>query len=110
MSRKRKNGAKATAASMVLEVLKKRDATTEERAVPVSVFKDLKLTTTTLSYTIANMIEQGIIVQTEDDKYYYSQEGYDLLEKKLFRGYAMFIIIPIVAVVIVLALKYFCKF
>ena len=107
MSRKRKTGAKATAASMVLEVLKKNDATVEQNALPVSAFKDLNLTTTTLSYTIANLIEQGIIIQTDEDKYYYSDEGYKALEKKLFRGYSMFIVIPVVAVVIVLLLKYF---
>lgn len=107
MSRKRATGAKATGASMVLEVLKKRDATCEERAVPVSVFKDLKLTTTSLSYTIANLVDQGIVVQTENNKYYYSEQGYRNLEKKLFRGYTMFFVIPAVAVVIVLLLKYF---
>ncbi len=107
MSRKRATGAKATGASMVLEVLKKRDATCPEKAVPVRVFKDLRLTTTTLSYTIANLVEQGIVVQTEDEKFYYSEEGYRKLEKKLFRGYSMFFLIPAIAVVIVLALKYF---
>lgn len=107
MSRKRTTGAKATGASMVLEVLKKRDATCEERAVPISVFKDLSLTTASLSYTIANLVEQGIVVQTENNKYYYSEVGYRTLEKKLFRGYSMFIIIPVLAVGIVLLLKYF---
>lgn len=107
MSRKRSTGAKATGASMVLEVLRKRDATCPERAVDIKVFKDLTLATVTLSYTIANLVEQGIVVQTEDGKYYYSAEGYKKLEKKLFRGYSMFIVIPAVSVIIVLLLKYF---
>ena len=39
MSRKRKRGAKATAASMVMDTLKKRGAVDEKSAVDVSVFK-----------------------------------------------------------------------
>lgn len=102
MSRKRGAGAKATAASMVIEVLKKRGAMSEAKAVPVSAFKDVRLTTTTLGYTIANLVEQGIIVQTEDEKYYYSTEGYNALQKRVFRGYSMIFVIPVIAIVLIL--------
>ena len=92
MSRKRKKGAKATAASMVLEVLKKKNAVNKETALPVDAFKDLKLTTTTLSYTIANLVEEDA--------------GFKAWETKFVRGYAMIFIIPIAAVILI----YFIQF
>ena len=49
MSRKRKRGAKATAASMVMDTLKKRGAVDEKTAVDVSVFKNLPYATSTIS-------------------------------------------------------------
>lgn len=105
MSRKRGTSAKATAATMVLEVMKKRGAFDAERAVPVSAFKDLQLTTTTISYTISNLVEQGVVGQTEDGKYYYDEEGYNRLSKRVFRGYAVIFIVPIVAVIVVFVIQ-----
>ena len=54
MFRKRKKGAKATAASMVMDTLKKRGAVDEKSAVDVSAFKNLPYATSTISYTISN--------------------------------------------------------
>ena len=56
MSRKRKRGAKATAASMVMDTLKKRGAVDEKSAVYVSVFKNLPYDTSTISYKISNIM------------------------------------------------------
>ncbi len=109
MSRKRKKGAKATAASMVLEVLKKSNAINKETALPVEAFKDLKLTTTTLSYTIANLVEEGVVGQTEDGKFYYDDLGFKTLETKFVRGYAMIFIIPIAAVILIYFIQFLMK-
>lgn len=103
MSRKRKAGPRATAASMVLETLKKRNAFDAGSAVPVAVFKDLPLQTNTLSYTIGNLIEEGIVVQTPEEKYYYDELGFRALEMKFVRGYSMFFIIPIAAMLLLWA-------
>ena len=109
MSRKRKKGAKATAASMVLEVLKKNNAINEATALPIEAFKDLKLTTTTLSYTIANLVEEGVVGQSEDGKFYYDEIGFKALETKFVRGYAMIFIIPIIAVILIYVIQYLMK-
>ena len=47
---KEKEGTKATAASMVMDTLKKRGAVDEKSAVDVSVFKNLPYATSTISY------------------------------------------------------------
>lgn len=101
MSRQRKKGAKATAASMVLETLKKKNAVNEDMALPIDAFKNLKLTNTSLSYTIANLVEEGVVVQTEDGKFYYDDLGFKALETKFVRGYAMIFVIPIIAVILI---------
>ncbi|EOS59858.1 hypothetical protein C815_01881 [Firmicutes bacterium M10-2] len=107
MSRKRKAGPRATAASMVLETLKKRNATNNESAIPVSAFKDLPLQTKTLAYTIANLVDEGVVGQTADEKYYYDELGFKALEVKFVKGYSMFIVIPIVLLVIVLLIQHY---
>ena len=103
MSKKRRKSPGGTAASLVIEALIKRDATSPETAVPLKVFKDLPLQTNTLSYTIGNLIEEGIVVQTPDEKYYYDELGFKALEMKFVRGYSMFFIIPIAAMLLLWA-------
>ncbi len=101
MSKKRGTSEKATAETMVIDDLKKHGAYNEKSAIPVAEFKNLKLTTTTISYTISNLVEQGVVGRTEDDLYYYDEEGYNRLSKRVFKGYAVIFIIPIVAIILV---------
>ena len=71
----RKKGAKATAASMVMDTLKKRGAVDEKSAVDVSAFKNLPYATSTISYTISNLIEEGVVGKTNDERFYYDDLG-----------------------------------
>ena len=99
MSRKRKKGAKATAASMVMDTLKKRGA------VDVSAFKNLPYATSTISYTISNLIEEGVVGKTNDERFYYDDLGFKALETKFVRGYSMIFIVPIVIAILVYVLQ-----
>ena len=120
MSRKRKRGAKATAASMVMDTLKKRGAVDEKSAVPftllasylpfmrmsyVSVFKNLPYATSTISYTISNLMEEGVVGKTNDERFYYDDLGFKALETKFVRGYSMIFIVPIVIAILVYVLQ-----
>lgn len=89
---------------------KKRKAFDAKSAIPVSAFKDLPLATKTLAYTIANLVEEGVVVQTDGDLYYYDELGFKALEVKFVKGYSMFIVIPIVLLVIVLLVQHFFIF
>ena len=97
MSRKRKKGAKATAASMVMDTLKKRGA--------VDAFKTLPYATSTISYTISNLIEEGVVGKTNDERFYYDDLGFKALETKFVRGYSMIFIVPIVIAILVYVLQ-----
>ena len=103
MSRKRKRGAKATAASMVMDTLKKRGAVDEKSAVDVSVFKNLPYATSTISYTISNLM--GVVGKTDDERFYYDDLGFKALETKFVRGYSMIFIVPIVIAILVYVLQ-----
>ncbi len=107
MSRRRDKNPKATAASIVLQTLKNKGAYNEATSVGYEVFKNVKLSTTTLSYTIANLVEEGVVTMTDDERFYYNEAGYKALETKFFRGYAAFIVVPIIAMLVIVALKYF---
>ena len=105
MSRKRRKGAKATAASMVMDTLKKRGAIDEAHAVDVSVFKNLPYASSTISYTISNLMEEGVVGKTQDDKFYYDDLGFKALETKFVRDYSMIFIVPIVIAILIYVLQ-----
>ena len=105
MSRKRRKGAKATAASMVMDTLKKRGAIDEAHAVDASAFKNLPYASSTISYTISNLMEEGVVGKTQDDKFYYDDLGFKALETKFVRGYSMIFIVPIVIAILVYVLQ-----
>lgn len=101
----KERGAKATAASMVMDTLKKRGAVDEKSAVDVSVFKNLPYATSTISYTISNLIEEGVVGKTNDERFYYDDLGFKALETKFVRGYSMIFIVPIIIAILVYVLQ-----
>ena len=55
--KKRNSG--RTASEAVINVFRKHKAYSQKRAVKIDAFKDLPLSTSTISYTMANLIDQG---------------------------------------------------
>ena len=49
------------------------------------------------------MLFRSIVVQTPEEKYYYDELGFKALEMKFVRGYSMFFIIPIAAMLLLWA-------
>ena len=97
-----------TAATAVMNVLKKAKAFDENSAVGYSVLKDIKLTTPVLAYTLANLLKENVIYRTEDERYYFSKEGWKKLERKVYVGYGILFIVPVIMVFLFLLLrKYF---
>ncbi len=107
MSRRRDRNVKATAASMVIQTLKNKGAVNEATAVGYSAFKNVKMSNATLSYTIANLVDEKVLVMVGDDKFYYSEAGYKALEKRFMRGYSAFIVVPVLMVILFLILQHF---
>ncbi|SUO03412.1 Uncharacterised protein [Faecalicoccus pleomorphus] len=101
---KRDNNVRKTAARIIMDTFIKRKATSPEKAIPIEEFKDVKLSTSVISYTIANFMEDEVVYKTGDDRYYFSQENWKKLEKKVTRGYWVMVAIPVVCLVAVLLL------
>lgn len=97
---KKKETPQATAARLVMDELKKKGAVNEKKAVDVSALKNVPLATPTISYTIANLMKQGVIIQTDENKFYYSEQGYKKLEKGFLRGYTLIFAVPIAAAIL----------
>ena len=103
---KRDNHVRTTAARIIMDTFLKRKATSPEKAIPIEEFKDVKLSTSVISYTIANFMEDEVVYKTGDDRYYFSQENWKKLEKKVTRGYWVMVAIPVVCLVAVLLLRH----
>lgn len=103
---KRDNNVRKTAARIIMDTFIKRKATSPEKAIPIEEFKDVKLSTSVISYTIANFMEDEVVYKTGDDRYYFSQENWKKLEKKVTRGYWVMVAIPVVCLVVVLLLRH----
>lgn len=91
-----KRSAGGTAGQMIKEVFLVHRAVDAKHAIPVSAFKDLKLSTTTISYTLTNFIEQDVVHQTEDEKYWFDQAQWDKLGKDVVKGYTMILAVPLI--------------
>jgi len=102
----KKNNIRKTAAKMVIDIFHKRNAYDEASAIKVEMFKNLKLTSAVISYTIGNLINDGVVHKTNDNRYYFDQDGWRKLEKKVLRGYSLLFIVPIVFIVFFLAIQY----
>lgn len=92
---------------MVIQTLKNKGAVNEATAVGYDAFKGVKMSNATLSYTIANLVDENVLVMVDDDKFYYSEEGYRALEKRFMRGYSAFIVVPVVMVILFLLIQHF---
>lgn len=103
---KRDNNVRKTAARIIMDTFIKRKAASPEKAIPIEEFKDVKLSTSVISYTIANFMEDEVVYKTGDDRYYFSQENWKKLEKKVTRGYWVMVAIPVVCLVAVLLLRH----
>ena len=103
---KKNNSARETAARIVMDAFIKRKATSPETAIPIEKFKDVKLSTSVISYTIANFMEDEVVYKTGDDRYYFSMENWKKLEKKVTRGYWIMVAIPIICLAGVLLLRH----
>ena len=93
-STKRVNG-RQTAGQAVIRYLRKVGAVDEEHAVGYDKLKNIKLTTQVLAYTIANMMEEKVIVRTEDERYYFSEAAWAKLERKVLGSYSFLFLIPL---------------
>ncbi len=98
-STKRVSG-RQTAGQAVIQFLKRNGAVDEEHAVGYDQLKNIKLTTQVLAYTIANLMQEKVVIRTDDDRYYFSEVNWAKLERKVLGSYSFLFIIPIVAVII----------
>lgn len=102
---KRRANPRKTAGKLIIDELIKNKAVDEASAQPVVVFKDLPLSSTLIAYTIANLMQDNIIIQTSDEKYYYSEENWKKFASKFNRVYWLLIIIPIIVLAIILVFR-----
>ncbi len=98
-STKRVSG-RQTAGQAVIQFLKRKNATDAEHAVGYDELKNIKLTTQVLAYTIANLMQENVVVRTDDEKYYFNEVGWAKLERKVLGSYSFLFIIPIVAALV----------
>ena len=74
---KKKTTTGQTSARMVMDVLKKHYAFTPDTAVGYDAFKNLRLSTSVIAYTIANLMETDVIMKTDDDRYYFVEKNWN---------------------------------
>ncbi|MBR3203550.1 MAG: hypothetical protein IKF60_08185 [Solobacterium sp.] len=98
-SKKRVSG-RQTAGQAVIQYLKRAGALDAEHAIGYDQLKNIKLTTQVLAYTIANMMEEKVIVRTEDERYYFNEKAWAKLEGKVLGAYSFLFIIPLLAALV----------
>lgn len=97
---KQPKSGRETSGRAVIRFLRKKKAVDELHAIGYDELKDIHLSTPVLAYTIANLMEEKVVIRTTDERYYFSQEGWDRLERKVTAGTSMLFIIPIAAMIL----------
>lgn len=105
----KKNTAGQTSARMVMDVLKKNNAYTPDTAVGYEAFKNLRLSTAVIAYTIANLMETDIIMRTDDDRYYFEEKNWDKVVRKVKFSYMIFLGLPLIILLVFLGIQYLMR-
>ena len=92
---KKKTTTGQTSARMVMDVLKKHYAFTPDTAVGYDAFKNLRLSTSVIAYTIANLMETDVIMKTDDDRYYFVEKNWNKVVHKVNFAYVILLGLPI---------------
>lgn len=103
---KSQNTARKTMAKIVIDVFLRRGATTPDSAITIQEFKDVKMTSAVISYTIGNLMQDGIVQKTDDDRFYFVEEQWKKLQKKVKKAYWILLGMPLIVLIIVLLFQY----
>lgn len=98
-----------TAARMVMDVLKKNYAFSADTAVGYDAFKNLRLETSVIAYTIANLMESDVIMKTGDERYYFVEENWKKVVKKVNFAYVILLGLPLIILLIFLGIQMLVK-
>lgn len=79
---KKKATVQQTAAKRVLDVLHRKEAYSESTAVGYEAFKNISYPTQVIAYTIANLMENGVVKRTQDERFYFDEQNWNQLKKK----------------------------
>lgn len=102
----KKTTVQQTAAKRVLDVLYRHNANSEATAVGYEAFKNISYPTQVIAYTIANLMENGVVKRTEDERFYFVEENWNKLKKKVNVGYLVLIGLPLIVFLLFLLVKY----
>lgn len=103
---KSQNTAKKTMARIVIDVFLKRDATTPDKAIPIEEFKDVKMTSSVISYTIGNLMQDGIVQRTDDDRFYFVESAWKKMQKKVSKAYWILLGMPLLILILILLFQH----
>ena len=103
---KKKATVQLTAAKRVLDVLHRKEAYSESTAVGYEAFKNISYPTQVIAYTIANLMENGVVKRTQDERFYFDEQNWNQLKKKVNVGYLVLIGLPLILFLIFLFVKY----
>lgn len=109
MAQKKRVNPRKTAGRLVIDTFKSARAFDEKSAQPAEICKDLPLSSTVIAYTITNMMEDDILIRTDDNRFYFSQENWTKFEKRFNRVYWILLGIPIALTILFLILDAFLR-
>lgn len=102
----KKTTVQQTAARRVMDILKRKQAFSPETAVGYDAFKNISYPAQVVAYTIANLMENGVVMRTGDERFYFVEENWKKLTKKVNSVYLLLIGLPLIVFLIFLIVKY----
>ena len=106
MSKKKTKSIQQTAVQKVLEILHAKKAYSEKTAVGYDAFKNMTYPTQVIAYTLANLMENEVVKRTEDERFYFVEENWNKLKKKISLSNYFFLGLPLIIFLIFLLIKW----
>lgn len=103
---KSQNTAKKTMARIIIDVFLKRGAISPDTAIPIEEFKNVKMTSAVISYTIGNLMQDGIVQRTDDDRFYFVEKAWKKMQKKVSKAYWILLGMPLIVLIIILLVQH----
>lgn len=83
-----------SAGRLVMKVFHEHKAYDENSALGIEQFKNVPLSSDMIGYTFGNLIQEGVVVATENESYYFSESAWKKVERKVNLVYWIMILVP----------------
>lgn len=100
----KKESVQQSAGKLIMMVFHHHQAYDSNTAIALTQLSKVPLSSDMIAYTVANFVQEGVLVVTPDDKYYFDQAVWKKLQRQVNRIYWVMLLAPVIIMILFLLL------